>query len=116
MADDDTNSAQAHDQPLRPNPALKSLDIMVDTWNVKGRESGPDGEIHGQVTFEWMEGCFSSLNASVSTIADRGSRVSSTSDTMSQRKPSSRTSSATTGLAPSGGLPSSMCGRSETTP
>jgi hypothetical protein len=58
MADDDTYSAQAHDQPLRPNPALKSLDVMVDTWNVKGRESGPDGEIHGQVTFEWMEGGF----------------------------------------------------------
>src|SRR3954466_10411539 len=58
MADDDTYSAQTHDQPLRPHPALKSLDVMVDTWNVKGRESGPDGEIHGQVTFEWMEGGF----------------------------------------------------------
>jgi hypothetical protein len=31
---------------------------MVGTWNLKGRESGPDGEISGQVTFEWMEGGF----------------------------------------------------------
>jgi hypothetical protein len=58
MADDDTNSAQAHDQRPQPNLALKSLDVMVGTWNVKGRESGPDDEIHGQVTFEWMEGGF----------------------------------------------------------
>jgi hypothetical protein len=58
MADDDTNSAQAHDQRPQPNLALKSLDVMVGTWNVKGRESGPDDEIHGQVTFERMEGGF----------------------------------------------------------
>ena len=48
----------AHDQQPQPNPALKSLDVMVGTWNLKGRESGPDGEIHGQVAFEWMEGGF----------------------------------------------------------
>jgi len=59
MVDDQnsTNSDQTHDQP-GPNPALKSLDVMVGTWDLKGRESGPDGEIHGQVTFEWMEGGF----------------------------------------------------------
>jgi hypothetical protein len=51
MADDHTtNNARAQDQPPQPNPALKSLDRLVGTWNV----SGP--EIHGQVTFEWMEG------------------------------------------------------------
>ncbi len=54
MADD--NDAQ--DQAPRPNPALESLDVMVGTWDLKGRESGPDGEINGQVTFEWMEGGF----------------------------------------------------------
>ena|SRR5215216_1031341 len=48
----------AHDQQPQPNPALKSLDVMVGTWNLKGRESGPGGEIHGQVAFEWMEGGF----------------------------------------------------------
>ena len=31
---------------------------MVGAWEVRGRESGPDGEINGRVTFEWMEGGF----------------------------------------------------------
>ena len=31
---------------------------MVGTWKLKGRESGPDGEIHGRPAFEWMEGGF----------------------------------------------------------
>jgi hypothetical protein len=48
---DETNDQQ-------PNPALKRLDVMVGTWDLKGRESGPDGEILGQMTFEWMEGGF----------------------------------------------------------
>ena len=39
-----------------PNPALRRLDVLVGTWNLKGRESGPYGEIHGQVRFEWLEG------------------------------------------------------------
>ena len=58
MADDDTDDAQAHELPLQPNPALKSLKVMVDTWDLKGRDSGTDGEIRGQVAFEWMEGGF----------------------------------------------------------
>jgi hypothetical protein len=57
VADDNTKSGQTQDQP-GPNPALASLDVMVGTWDLRGRESGPDGEIHGQVTFEWMEGGF----------------------------------------------------------
>lgn len=55
MAGLDTN-AQAQYQPNEPNPALRSLDKLVGTWTMKGRESGPDGEIHGQVAFEWLEG------------------------------------------------------------
>ncbi len=55
MADDNTCNAEAQDQP---NPALKSLDVMVGSWDLKGRESGPDGEIQGRVAFEWMEGGF----------------------------------------------------------
>jgi hypothetical protein len=31
---------------------------MVGAWNLKGRESGLDGEIRGRLTFEWMEGGF----------------------------------------------------------
>ena len=53
MADDD--NAQTHQQAPEPNPALESLDVMVGTWELKGRESGSDGEICGQPTFEWME-------------------------------------------------------------
>jgi hypothetical protein len=52
MADNNTNNAQAQDQPPRPNPALRGLDRLVGTWNV----SGP--HIRAQVTFEWMEGGF----------------------------------------------------------
>ena len=58
MAGDNANDAQAHARPPQPNPALKSLDVMVGTWELKGRESGPDGDIHGRPTFEWMEGGF----------------------------------------------------------
>jgi len=59
MADDDNaNDAQAHDRQPQPNPALKSLDVMVGAWELKGHESGPVGEIHGRPTFEWMEGGF----------------------------------------------------------
>ncbi len=45
-------------QPTEPNPALDSLDAMAGTWYLSGRESSPDGEIHGRVIFEWMEGGF----------------------------------------------------------
>ncbi len=45
-------------QPAEPNPALDSLDVMVGTWDLRGRESGPDEDIHGQLVFEWMEGGF----------------------------------------------------------
>lgn len=39
-----------------PNPGLRQLDKLVGTWEVRGRESGPEGEISGQVIFEWAEG------------------------------------------------------------
>ncbi len=48
MANDD---AQAHRQPLEPNPDLKSLDRLVGTWEMSG-------EVHGRVSFKWMEGGF----------------------------------------------------------
>ena len=41
-----------------PKPGLRMLDKLVGTWDVKGRESGKEGEINGQVTFEWMDGGF----------------------------------------------------------
>ncbi len=58
MAGDATNNVQAHQPPPEPNPTLKSLNVMVGTWNIEGREAGSDGEIRGQVAFEWMEGGF----------------------------------------------------------
>jgi hypothetical protein len=57
VADNDTNNTQ-EDRPPQPNPALKSLDVMVGTWELESRESGPAGEIQGRPTFEWMEGGF----------------------------------------------------------
>ena len=57
MAEDNANDARAHEAP-RPSPALRSLYVMVGTWELRGRESGPEGEIHGRPTFEWMEGGF----------------------------------------------------------
>jgi hypothetical protein len=30
----------------KPEPPLKRLEVLVDTWNTKGCESGPDGETH----------------------------------------------------------------------
>jgi len=57
MADDATNHAPAHDRP-EPNSALECLNVMVGEWDLRGRESGPDGEIRGRVAFEWMEGGF----------------------------------------------------------
>jgi len=41
-----------------PNPALKRLDVLVGTWNIKGRVPGEDGEVSGQATFEWLPGKF----------------------------------------------------------
>jgi hypothetical protein len=54
---DDNSDARAYEPP-GPNPALGSLEVMVGTWELRGRESGPEGEIHGRPTFEWMEGGF----------------------------------------------------------
>ena len=43
-----------NDQPSTPHTALKRLERLVGTWNA----SDPSGAeaIHGQVTFQWMEG------------------------------------------------------------
>ncbi|MEJ7727178.1 MAG: hypothetical protein WKH47_09200 [Actinomycetes bacterium] len=55
---DDSTLDQSQDQPVVPNPALRALDVLVGTWQISGRESGPEGEIHGQSRYEWMEGGF----------------------------------------------------------
>jgi hypothetical protein len=45
MADGNTN-AQTHEPP-RPKPALRSLDVMVGTWELKGREPALRGRSMG---------------------------------------------------------------------
>jgi len=52
---DETNDAQANQQPPEPNPDLKNLgDRLVGTWRMSE-------EVSGTVTFEWMKGGFSFL-------------------------------------------------------
>ncbi len=46
---DEVNNAQTHQQPPQPSPDLKNLDRLVGTWEMSG-------EVHGRVSFEWMEG------------------------------------------------------------
>jgi hypothetical protein len=53
-----SNDTQTTQQPPSPDPALKRLDVLVGTWHMTGRESGPEGEIQGQLTFEWLDGGF----------------------------------------------------------
>ena len=48
---DDTDEAQAYQQPPEPSPDLKSLDRLVGTWEMSG-------DVEGRVSFEWMEGDF----------------------------------------------------------
>jgi hypothetical protein len=51
VADDNTNGAQAYEQPSEPNPNFRSLDRLVGTWEMSG-------DVDGRVSFEWMEGGF----------------------------------------------------------
>lgn len=53
----DNNDIQA-EQPSTPHPALRALEVMVGTWDLKGRDFTTNDEISGQSTFEWMEGGF----------------------------------------------------------
>jgi hypothetical protein len=65
--EDDVNNAQAQQQPPLPHPDLKNLDRLVGTWEMSG-------DVHGRVTFEWMEGGFFSSSASTSGGPSIGSR------------------------------------------
>ena len=51
MANDDTNNAQANQQPTDPSPDLRNLDRLVGRWEMSG-------EVRETVTYEWMEGGF----------------------------------------------------------
>lgn len=57
MANDSAN-APAAQQPPTPSPALRALDVMLGTWDLRGRDLVTDGEIRGRLRFEWLEGGF----------------------------------------------------------
>jgi hypothetical protein len=101
----DNNNIQAQQQISKPDPALKGLEVLVGTWIIKGHESSSDGEIHGKVTFEWMEGGFFLVQHIDIDCIGRRSRVSTTSDMMSQSRPLPRTTLTTRGM------PSNTCGK-----
>ena len=58
MTNDKTNP-QASEQGPKPDPALKRFDVLIGTWDLKGRtlDSNEDN-ITGWNTFEWLLGGF----------------------------------------------------------
>jgi hypothetical protein len=54
--------ATAQNEPPKPGPELKKLDLFVGTWaldgNMKPGEMGPGGSMTESETCEWMEGGF----------------------------------------------------------
>lgn len=54
----DTNGSQTS-QSSGPHPALKRLDVLVGTWDMKGHTlDSTEDNIFGWNTFEWMPGGF----------------------------------------------------------
>ena len=50
---------QAQYRPPEPNPALRRLDRLVGTWNIKGRTfNSKEDNITGRVAIEWLPGGF----------------------------------------------------------
>jgi len=69
MAESNTNPQE---QLLaKPNPALKALEVMVGTWDLKGRDFTTREEIRGQSTFAWLEGGFFLVHRFSIAYADR---------------------------------------------
>ena len=57
MADDNTNYAQAHQQPPEPNPGLERLNTLVGQWTVEGTVPfDPPIAVRGHAAFEWLTG------------------------------------------------------------
>ena len=58
MTKDKTNT-QTPQQPPKPDPALKRLDVLIGTWDLKGHTlDSNDDNITGWNTFEWLPGGF----------------------------------------------------------
>lgn len=62
-----------------PDPALRKLDFLVGTWELRGTtEEGPTGPpsvIKGTETFEWMEGGFFLVHSWKSTFESGGNTM-----------------------------------------
>jgi hypothetical protein len=44
-------------EAAQPNPALKSLSVLIGTWNTVGTHPlVPGTTFHGRTTFDWLEG------------------------------------------------------------
>ena len=56
----ESKNAQAQQQTSTPNPSLKRLEVLVGDWNTEMSEMSfapdPSARVHGQVSFEWIEG------------------------------------------------------------
>jgi hypothetical protein len=50
---------RAASAPPEPDPALRKLDRLVGTWELRGRTLGSDEEdVSGRTSFEWLPGGF----------------------------------------------------------
>jgi hypothetical protein len=57
IADDNTNCAQAHQQPPKPSFALEHLNALVGEWTMEGTvPSDPPLAVDGRAAFEWLTG------------------------------------------------------------
>ena len=75
MTKNNANS-EAPKQPPTPNPALRRLEKLVGTWDLKGRTpDSKDDNITGWNTFEWMPGGF--FLKSSGEITFRGVKIQS---------------------------------------
>ena len=69
MAESTTNPQEQ--QLAKPNPALRSLEVMIGTWELMGRDFTTNEEIRGQSTFEWLESGFFLVHRFHLSYADR---------------------------------------------
>lgn len=57
-----SSSAQAPEQPPKPGPEHRRLDVFVGKWNMEGQQYdgpvGPAAKITAVDTYEWLTGGF----------------------------------------------------------
>jgi hypothetical protein len=56
MANNTHLKQQAPDVPETPSPALESLNALVGTWTIAFTHVALPDTVHGQKTYEWLEG------------------------------------------------------------